>query len=255
MNSPASVDDPAVSAGVRPRKPEHRVGLPALILPPIERPGTAEGSWSPLTEIGTRTLLDYQLELLRGADVSDLYVFDAQHAAHLHRVRDHLPEGSPSLHFPARGRRPLTRAAALLSAGEALRPSDDIVICLDANVATTQQLRPLIRCHVRNAALATLLLVPLAAPDAVQVDRLGRVRGPSDRPVPGRWRNGGLYVVAPEFFRRLPPDGEAETTTIPALARLGRVYGLRSESGWVALTTPRDADAAAERLVSKRRGR
>jgi NDP-sugar pyrophosphorylase family protein len=252
------VSGPAVAAGARSRKPpaHHPVGPPAFILPPIARPGTVDGSWGPLTMIGARTLLDHQLELLRGADVSDLYVFDAHHAAQLDQARADLPEDAPQIHFPIEARRqPLTRAAALLSAGRALRPGDDIVICLDANVATTQQLRPLIRCHLRNAALATLLLVPLAVPDAVQVDRLGRVSGPTDRPVPGRWRNGGLYVVAPEFFRRLPPDGEAETTTIPSLARLGRVYGLRSISGWVALTTPGDAAAAAAQLEPKRRPR
>lgn len=241
-----------VSAGSRARAPEVRRGVPAFILPPIARPGTDGGAWSPLTQIGGRTLFDYQLELLRGAEVTDTYVFDAQYAAELHDWTD-LPDGKPLLHFPARGRRALTRGAALHSARDALRPTDEIVVCLDANVATTQQLRPLIRCHIRNAALATVLLVPLAPPDAFQVDRFGRVRGHTDRPVPGRWRNGGIYVVTPEFFRRLPSDGESETPTLSALAREQRVFGLRSAAGWATITTPRDAEAAAEQLKPRRR--
>jgi NDP-sugar pyrophosphorylase family protein len=223
-----------------------------VILPPVERPGTSGGSWSPLTRIGERTLLDYQLDLLCGADVSDAYVVDAQHADALSGAKLDLPDDAPDLHFP-RGRRPWTRLAALLSVRNAIAPADDMVICLDANVATTQQLRPLIRCHLRNAALATLLLVPLAPSDAFQVDRFGRVHGRTDRPVPGRWRNGGVYVVTPEFFRRLPADGEPEATTLVALAREHRLFGLRSVAGWATICTPGDADEAASKLVPRGR--
>jgi len=228
-------------------------GPPALILPPVERPGTSGGSWSPLTRIGDRTLLDYQLDLLRGAGVTDAYVVDAQYAAVLRNLDLELPEGSPELHFPGRARRARTRLAALLSARNALAPADEMVICLDANIATTQQLRPLIRCHLRNAALATLLLVPLAPPDAFQVDRFGRVHGRTDRPVPGRWRNGGVYVVTPEFFRRLPAVGDPESSTLVALAREQRLFGLRSVAGWASVCTPGDAEEAATKLATAKR--
>lgn len=243
---------PAVAGRTR-RRHEVRKGLSALILPPVERPGTSGGSWSPLTRIGDRTLLDYQLDLLGGADVTDAYVTDAQHAEVLRSPELELPEDAPHLHFPARARKTRTRLGALLSVRNSLAPADEMVICLDANVATTQQLRPLIRCHLRNAALATLLLVPLVPPDTFRVDRVGRVHGRSDRPVPGRWRNGGVYIVTPEFFRRLPAEGEPETTTLVALANEQRLFGLRSVAGWTAICTPGDADEAAAKLASNRR--
>lgn len=241
------------AAGRGPRRRPGGTGLPALILPPVERPGTSGGSWSPLTRIGDRTLLDYQLDLLGSAGVTDAYVVDAQHAAVLRDPGLELPAGSPKLYFPGRARRVLTRLAAFLSVQNALTPADEMVICLDANVATTQQLRPLIRCHLRNAALATLLLVPLAPPDAFQVDRFGRVHGRTDRPVPGRWRNGGVYVVTPEFFRRLPAKGDPESSTLGALAREQRLFGLRSVAGWASICTPRDAEEAAANLASAKR--
>jgi NDP-sugar pyrophosphorylase family protein len=242
------------SAASRPAR-----GLHAVILPPIKRPGMpAPGgaSWSPLMRIGGRTLFEHQLALLHTGDVTDAHIVDPDHASELRaRFGRKRLDAGVQLHFPLRGRKALGRNAALQAALADVAMQDDIVVCLDANVLTTQQLRPLIRWHLRRDALATLLLVPLAPSDAFEVDRVGRVRGYTDRPVAGRWVNGGLYVVTPEFLRRLGDDGDPEETTLPALARAQRLYGLRSRAGWFAFATSEDATVAEQKLRLRSNGR
>jgi NDP-sugar pyrophosphorylase family protein len=54
-----------------------------------------------------------------------------------------------------------------------------------------------------------------------------------------------LYVLAPEFFRRLPQRGDHETTTFPELAAEGKLFGYRSRARWRSIDTFKDLTAAA----------
>jgi NDP-sugar pyrophosphorylase family protein len=56
-----------------------------------------------------------------------------------------------------------------------------------------------------------------------------------------------VYVLAADFFRRLPERGDHERTTFPDLAAEGKLFGYRSRAYWRSIDTFKDlTEAAAE---------
>jgi NDP-sugar pyrophosphorylase family protein len=107
----------------------------------------------------------------------------------------------------------------------------------------------LIRYHRRKGAAATVMVVPLASPyGIVKVDRRGRITTFLEKPLLPNWVNSGVYVLSPEFFRRLPDRGDHETTAFPQLAAEGRLFGYKSRPYWRTIDTVKDL-SEAEREV------
>ncbi len=56
-----------------------------------------------------------------------------------------------------------------------------------------------------------------------------------------------MYVLAADFFDRLPERGDHERTTFPELAAEGKLFGYRSRAYWRTIDTFKDlTEAAAE---------
>jgi NDP-sugar pyrophosphorylase family protein len=92
------------------------------------------------------------------------------------------------------------------------------------------------------------MLARLRSPYGIaRLDRGGRITAFDEKPLLPHWLNAGLYVVTPEFLRRLPDRGDHETTTFPELAAERRLFGYRSRAYWRSVDTFKDlTEAAAE---------
>jgi NDP-sugar pyrophosphorylase family protein len=82
----------------------------------------------------------------------------------------------------------------------------------------------------------------------VELDENDRVLGFREAPRLPHWVNAGLYVLGEEAIERLPERGDHEVTTLPELARAGRLAAYRHEGLWLTVNTPKDLRAADEYL-------
>ncbi|MEE8346535.1 MAG: nucleotidyltransferase family protein [Dehalococcoidia bacterium] len=212
------------------------------------RPLTADRP-KPMIPLAGKPILQYQIEWLRREGVTDIVILCGYR---WEAIRDHFEDGKKwgvRIRY-SHEEEPLGRGGALRQ-GFLLVPSEEpFVIGLNGDNVTNQPLAPLIRAHRRRAAVATVMLVRLKSPyGIVRLDRSGRVSAFEEKPLLPQWMNSGIYVLTPEFFRHLPEKGDHETTTFPALAAEGRLYGYRSRAYWRTIDTHKDLTDAGKEVA------
>lgn len=143
---------------------------------------------------------------------------------------------------------PLGRGGALKLGARLLPPDEELALGLNGDILTNQPLTPLLRHHRRKGATATVMLTRLRSPYGItRGDRAGHIVAFDEKPMLPHWINAGVYVLAADFFRRLPERGDHERTTFPELAAEGKLFGYRSRAYWRSIDTFKDlTEAAAE---------
>jgi NDP-sugar pyrophosphorylase family protein len=201
----------------------------------------------PMIPVAGRPILEYQIRWLAGQGVSDVILLCGYKAE---VIQEHFGDGSRfglRVHYSLE-REPLGRGGALKLGACLLPPDEDLALALNGDILTNQPLAPLSRYHRRKGATATVMLTRLRSPYGItRRDRASRIIAFQEKPLLPHWINAGVYVLAPDFFRRLPDRGDHETTTFPELAAEGKLFGYRSRSYWRTIDTFKDlTEAAAE---------
>jgi NDP-sugar pyrophosphorylase family protein len=140
---------------------------------------------------------------------------------------------------------PLGTGGALLNAKKLLFDEDaffmvngDILTELDPNMLSI-------------ADSNTLALVPLRSPfGLVELDENSKVLRFIEKPeIPDRWINAGVYCFTQEVFRYLPEKGNIEVTTLPALAKQGKLRAVKYQKVfWRSIDSHKDIDEAAKEI-------
>jgi NDP-sugar pyrophosphorylase family protein len=201
----------------------------------------------PMIPVAGRPILEYQIRWLAGQGVSDVILLCGYKAE---VIQKHFGDGSRfglRAHYSLE-EEPLGRGGALKLGARLLPPDEDLALALNGDIFTNQPLAPLLHYHRRKGATATVMLTRLRSPYGItRRDSAGRIVAFEEKPLLPHWINAGVYVLAPDFFRRLPDRGDHETTTFPELAAEGKLFGYRSRSYWRTIDTFKDlAEAAAE---------
>ena len=61
--------------------------------------------------------------------------------------------------------------------------------------------------------------------------------------------NAGVYVFSREFFALLPDKGDHETTALPAVTALFKLFGLKSHAYWRPVDSIKDISEAEKELA------
>lgn len=198
--------------------------------------------------VAGRPIIEHQLEWLRAGGVTDAVVLCGYRADVL---KEHIGDGrrfSLNVQYSLEAE-PLGRGGALRQGYQAVPDSEAFVVACNGDILTNQPLSELIRYHERKRAAATVMLSPLRSPfGIVDVERDGRITEFREKPVLPYWVNAGIYVLAPEFFQRLPEKGDHETTTFPALAAENKLFGFKSRSYWRPVDSIKDLGEAEREL-------
>jgi mannose-1-phosphate guanylyltransferase len=143
---------------------------------------------------------------------------------------------------------PLGTGGALLNARKFLSDqkfffmlNGDILTALDPN-----------RLLLANSD--ALALVPLRSPfGVVEVDQNSKVLGFVEKPeIPNSWINAGLYRFTQEVFRYLPEKGNIEVTSLPVLAREGKLTAVKYERVfWRSIDSHKDIEEAANEMKAE----
>jgi NDP-sugar pyrophosphorylase family protein len=141
--------------------------------------------------------------------------------------------------------KPLGTGGALLNAKELLSNQDsffvlngDIVTVLDPN-----------RLNIANSNV--LAVVPLRSPfGVVELDENSRVRGFIEKPeIPDKWINAGIYRFTQQVFGYLPQKGNIEVTALPAMAKEGKLRGVRyKDVFWRSIDSHKDIEEASKEM-------
>jgi len=225
----------------------------ALIMAGGDRASRAaeeDGRATPMSELAGKPILEHQIDLLRDQGITNVLILAGDE---IDAIESHFEDGARfgvEVGY-AVDHEPAGRAGALRRAYELVPTGDEFVLALNGDTISLQPLRPLIRYHVRREALATMMLVPLVSQYGIaDVDRHGRVVGFAEKPLLRQWANGGLYVLATEFFRRLEESGHPETLTFPKLAAEGNLSGFKSRAYWRSIETRADLALVASELAA-----
>jgi NDP-sugar pyrophosphorylase family protein len=208
------------------------------------RPLTSERP-KPMIPVADKPILQYQVEWLAGQGVSDVILLCGYKAD---VIQKHFGDGSRfglRVHYSVE-QEPLGRGGALKLGARLLPPGEELVLGLNGDILTNQPLTPLLRHHRRKGATATVMLTRLRSPYGITSgDRAGHIVAFDEKPMLPHWINAGVYVLAPDFFRRLPERGDHERTTFPDLAAEGKLFGYRSRAYWRSIDTFKDLTEAA----------
>jgi NDP-sugar pyrophosphorylase family protein len=201
----------------------------------------------PMIPVADKPILEYQVEWLAGQGVSDVILLCGYKAE---VIQEHFGDGSRfglRVHYSVE-QEPLGRGGALKLGARLLPPDEELALGLNGDILTNQPLTPLLRHHRRKGATATVMLTRLRSPYGItRGDRAGHIVAFDEKPMLPHWINAGVYVLAPDFFRRLPERGDHERTTFPDLAAEGKLFGYRSRAYWRSIDTFKDlTEAAAE---------
>ena len=201
----------------------------------------------PMIPVAGKPILEYQIERLAGQGVSDVILLCGYKAE---MIQEHFGDGSRfglRVHYSVE-KEPLGRGGALKLGARLLPPDEELALGLNGDILTNQPLAPLLRHHRRKGATATVMLTRLRSPYGItRGDRAGHIVAFDEKPILPHWINAGVYVLAADFFRRLPERGDHERTTFPELAAEGRLFGYRSRAYWRSIDTFKDlTEAAAE---------
>ena len=207
------------------------------------RPLTADLP-KPMIPVAGKPILQYQMEWLREEGVTHVVVLGGYKAE---VIQVHFWDGRDwGLHIEySLEDEPLGRGGALRQGYNLVPPGEEFVVALNGDTITNQPLAPLIHYHRRRQAAATVMLALLASPYGMaEVDRRGRISTFVEKPLLPYWVNAGIYVLSPEFFRRLPRRGDHETAAFPQLAAEGRLFGYKSRAYWRTIDTMKDLSEA-----------
>ncbi|HKZ51320.1 MAG TPA: nucleotidyltransferase family protein [Dehalococcoidia bacterium] len=198
----------------------------------------------PMVEVAGKPILAYQVEWLRQQGVGDIVICCGYRADVMQRYFDQGQAWGVRIQYSIEAE-PLGRGGALKLGYRLVPPEEEVVIGLNGDNITTQPLAPFLRYHRRRRAAATVMLTPLRSPyGIVRMARGGRIQAFLEKPQLSHWINAGIYLLSPEFFRRLPDRGDHETTVFPQLSAEGVLFGYRSRAYWRTVDTMKDLSEA-----------
>ena len=207
----------------------------------------AAGKPKALVHVAGRPLLAYQVGLLARAGVERVIVSCAAGKGGL--FEEEL-DGLGVEIVPVEEPEPLGRGGGLRFAARACAEAGD-VFALNGDELVDVDLAVLSERHRESGAAATITVVPLRSPfGIVDLDENDLVIGFREAPRLPHWVSCGVYVLGEEAQRRLPEQGDHETSTFPELAEERRLHAYRHEGLWITVNTPKDLRLAHEHVAA-----
>ena len=218
----------------------------------------------PIVPILNRPLLQYQLEILRRAGITDITLSLSYQP---NKIEDVMGDGSElgvNLRFVTEPH-PMGNAGAYKFAAGSSRKT---TIVFNGDILTDVDLRTVVETHTKAKAEATIVLAPVEDPSRfglVETDSDGRVMRFLEKPsvetiaqLKTKNINAGLYVLEPNILNRIPPKENCsfEYDVFPSLIkdRLPFFAHVLSSAYWRDVGTPESYLAAHHDFLTGRIG-
>lgn len=203
----------------------------------------------PMIPIQGRPLMEYTIDLLKGAEINEIMVALSVKDKMIER---HFGDGR---HFGvkiiyAHEKTPLGTAGPLRKIKRYLSQNPFLVI--HGDILADIDLKAMVKFHHRHRGLATMTLTSvmgsteygIAQLDGYQVTRFSEPPDNHSRSK-AHLTNAGIYIFEPKIFSLIPKKGRASLEDIfPVLIKSGDLYGYAFSGQWFDITTPTEYERA-----------
>jgi NDP-sugar pyrophosphorylase family protein len=198
----------------------------------------------PVVPIVNRPFLNYQIDLLKRAGVTDITLSLSYQPGRIEEIFSDGSDYGVRMHYAVEAS-PLGTAGAYKNAEEHLR---ETAIVFNGDVLTDMDLAAIAAFHREKKAAATIVLTrveDVSAFGVVETEDDGRVRRFLEKPKKGETTfntiNAGCYILEPHVLKYVPA-GEPysfEYQLFPALLEAGEpFYAFTWENYWLDIGTP-----------------
>lgn len=203
----------------------------------------------PLLHIGGKPIIDYNIEALRRAGITDINISTAYLA---HQIEAHF-EGAPDITC-----RRETQPLGTIGAAADLPPAEVHTLVMNSDLFTDIDLEQMYLNHRAAGADISVATIPykVKVPYAVLgFEAGGAVRTIDEKPTLAFDANAGIYIFSPRALALLTPGRRTDATDLIATAIAG---GLRAvhfpiTGIWIDVGTPDDFRQASELAVHLRK--
>ncbi len=212
----------------------------------------------PIVPIANRPLLLYQIELLKRAGISEITLSLSYQPNKIEEIFGDGSEYGVKIRYTVEAE-PLGTAGAFKHAQSTIKTA---TVVLNGDILTNINLAEVVAYHHRQAALATIVTVPVADPTPygmVEVDAEGRVSGYIEKPkaeeITCDTINAGIYVLEPRVLDLIPADESYsfEYGLFPQLIAAGApFYAYTARAYWLGIGGPRRYLQAHDDLLNGR---
>lgn len=199
----------------------------------------------PIVPIFDRTLLHYQIDLLKRVPEIDEIILSLNYQPR--RIEDMFGDGSGTgvrIRYVVEPS-PLGTGGAIRFAAQGIT---ETLVVFNGDVITSVDVKAVVEMHRERGAKATIVLTPVENPLAyglVETHPDGAVKRFLEKPSPDQVTcntiNAGIYVLEPETFDRIPKEGaySIERGYFPSLVDRGEPFYAYVERGyWIDIGTP-----------------
>jgi len=201
----------------------------------------------PMIEVSSVPILEWQIDWLHRHDVNELVIC----VGYLREsVLKHVGSGKrfgvkvgySVEEDPLGTGGALKNAASLLSGEKFFAMNGDILTDLDPWKLVDE---------VDDTCLGSIASVPLNSPYGIIQIEKGYAKGFREKPVlRDYWINAGVYCLSSKVLDMLPDNGNIEATTLPELARDGKLKVTKYDNvNWRSIDTYKDIEEAEKEFV------
>lgn len=215
-----------------------------------------------LAPVGTKPFLDYLLIWLGSSGISDVILCVGYKGW---EIQEHVGTGKS---WGLRVRYSIEKE--LLGTGGALKQAEELISCdsvfvVNGDTYLDVNLREMLEIHRLRQALVTVAVacvgdmgrygsLRLDGGSRITAFHEKRIRGESGGgDAPTRWINGGVYVLALEFLKMIPPARaiSLEKEVLPDLVLSKRVFGFMTDGYFLDIGIPDDYNRAQTELPKR----
>ncbi len=216
----------------------------------------------PIVPLANRPFLHYQIELLKRAGITDITLSLSYQPNKIEEVFGDGSEHGVRIRYTVEADPLGTAGAFKHSSGHAHTGSQAATVVLNGDILTNVNLAELVAYHHRQAALATIVTVPVENPSLygmLESDETGRVLRYVEKPKPEeavcKTINAGIYVLEPRVLELIPEEENYsfELGLFPKLVAAGeRFYTFGWHDYWLDIGAPQRYLQAHDDLLNGR---
>lgn len=199
----------------------------------------------PLLEIGGKPIIDYNVEALAAAGITDISVTVNYLAAQL---EEHFSK--PVAGVNVKCVRETIPLGTIGSASLIDHVEGGTTIVMNSDLLTRFSLEDMYLHHKRSGADITIGAIPynLSVPYAILTTEEGRVTALEEKPSYSYYANGGIYMISNHLLSSLPDDQRTDATDLieQTIESGGNVGYFLIDGTWIDIGTPADFNHARE---------
>lgn len=201
-----------------------------------------------MVEVAGKPIIEHQIDWLKQYGITKFIVAVSYK---YEVIQDYLGDGSKlgvQIDYSVE-ETPLGRGGGIKKAMQSdLAKDAEAVVVANGDIITKVDISEMIKIHLDQNAIATLLLIPYVSRYGLaKLDADDHILGFEEKPRLPYWVNGGIYVFSNELTPMLPDEGDHEILTFPKIDKK-RFIGFKAESFWRAVDVIKDRNEAEQFL-------